>query len=74
MTQHNHRTVNNSWLVCFPDEVLCSVLSCAVPLCAKFREGKDGMRFRGLWDLLGSARDGQRERAHRVVYRSLSHF
>lgn len=61
--QHNHRIVYNSWLVCFPDIVVSSVLSCAVPLWAKFREGKGGMRFRGLWDLLGSARDGQRERA-----------
>lgn len=45
MTQHNHYIVNNSWVVCFPDiatrSLMCSVLSCAVPLWAKFRgEGR----------------------------------
>ncbi len=73
MKQHNYRIASISWSICFLDILQRSVLSCAVLLCAKFREGGDGMRW-GPLGLNGQDQDGQKEGAPCVVYRSLSHF
>lgn len=48
-----------------------SVLNCAFPLNAKFRNRKGGMRSRGLWGLMNSNRDGQGQRASQTPPRLL---
>lgn len=62
-----------------PRSLMCSVLSCAVPLlpCAKFRKRKGGMRFRAsgtLWAVTGRERGKELPKYPYVVFRSMSHF